>query len=93
MVLQCSVRLENWPEDIWHRQNDAHERNIQQGKPLLPLPQQGAAIAAAWAALRFAGVIEDLSSAPDECTSPPNPGFDTLKFSGSSQDPPSVPSL
>lgn len=54
--------LEDRPEDVGHGEDDADEGNIRQGTPLLPLPEQGAAVATAWAAPRFTGVVEDLLS-------------------------------
>src|SRR5476649_2063226 len=52
--------LEDRPEDAGHGENDAYEGNIWQRDPLLPLPEQRPAVATTGAALRFAGVVEDL---------------------------------
>jgi len=60
IVLQGPMGLEDRPEDTGHGEDKANKRDIRQGGPLLSLPEQGAAIAAAGTALRFAGVVEDL---------------------------------
>src|SRR5271155_1658160 len=60
IMLEVSMGLEDWPEAIGHGKDDADEGHIRQRGPLLPLPESRAAITAAGAALRFAGVVEDL---------------------------------
>ena len=47
VVLQRRMGLEDRPEDVGHGEDDAYEGYIGQGGPLLPLPEQGPAIAAA----------------------------------------------
>ena len=58
--LQIPMVFEGWPEDVGHREHYPYERYVGKRYPLLPLPEQGASIATAWAGLRFAGVEEDL---------------------------------
>jgi hypothetical protein len=60
IVLEVPMYTEDRPEHIWHGEDDANEGYIRERNPLLSLPKLSPAIATAWAALRLAGMVEDL---------------------------------
>ena len=52
---KMAILLEDWPENVWHREYDARVWNVWKGSPLFPLPQQSGSMSTTRASSRFAG--------------------------------------
>src|SRR5450759_2456224 len=59
VVEEVAVLLKDWPENVWHRKDNACVWDVREGGPLFPLPQLRSSMPTARTSSRLAGVVNE----------------------------------